>query len=153
MEIQNYPNYLIYDDGRVYSKKRNIFLKYNTNEIGYKFVDLYNNGKRKNIKVHRLVAIHYIPNNDNSLEVDHIDRDKTNNNVSNLRWVNHSDNINNRGINKNNTSGFKNIYYIKDRNTWIVSYYKICNKRFKTKKEALCYKFIIELKIRANLFI
>ena len=66
MEIQNFNNYLIYDDGRVYSKNRNIFLKSYKINSGYYVVDLRdNNRNKKKWLVHRLVALHYV-NNDNS---------------------------------------------------------------------------------------
>ena len=47
---------------------------------------------------HRLIAIQFIINDDpiNKIEVDHIDRDKTNNHINNLRWVSRSDNNRNR---------------------------------------------------------
>jgi hypothetical protein len=45
--------------------------------------------------VHRLVAETFIPNPYGLLEVDHINRDKTDNQVSNLRWVTRKDNMKN----------------------------------------------------------
>lgn len=97
MEIADYPNYLIYEDGRVFSKKRRKFLKPSENKVfGYHYITLCKDGKRKQFRVHRLVAIHYIPNPDNKPEVDHIDRDRINNHVSNLRWVTGSENCQNK---------------------------------------------------------
>ena len=55
-------------------------------------VSLYYNGKRTHEKIHRLVAEAFIPNPNNYPEVDHIDTDKTNNAVENLRWCTHSEN-------------------------------------------------------------
>ena len=150
MEIINYPNYLIYDDGRIFSKKSNIFLKPTFHTNGYRMIGLSNNGKQKTHRLHRLVAIHYLPNPKNYNEIDHINRNKNDNNVENLRWCSRSDNVRNRNISKNNTSGYKNIHYRQDRNIWSVQYYKICSKSFKTKKESLCYKFIIILKIKSK---
>ena len=74
MEIQGYPNYLIYEDGKVCSKKSNRVLKPYINH-GYLQITLSNNGKQKKMSIHRLVAIHYIPNPENKPCVDHIDRD------------------------------------------------------------------------------
>ena len=62
---------------------------------GYPFVCLYKDGKGKQRYVHRLVAQAFVPNPENKREVDHIDNDKTNNDVSNLRWVTHKENQNN----------------------------------------------------------
>lgn len=59
---------------------------------GYCDVSLSKDGKRIHKKIHRLVAEAFIPNPDNKPEVDHIDTDKDNNNVNNLRWVTHSEN-------------------------------------------------------------
>lgn len=93
--IENFDNYLIYEDGRVYSIKNNIFIKHKDNGNGYKIVTLYNNNGYKNKYVHRLVAESFIPNPEKLKYIDHIDRDKNNNKISNLRWVSAKDNINN----------------------------------------------------------
>lgn len=61
---------------------------------GYLSVVLYKNGKGKQYKVHRLVAMAFIPNPDNLPCVNHKDEDKTNNRVENLEWCNHSYNNN-----------------------------------------------------------
>ena len=56
------------------------------NGRGYANVNLYKNCKRKNIKVHRLVAESFIPNPENKPQINHRDEVKTNNAVSNLEW-------------------------------------------------------------------
>ena len=70
MEINNYPDYLIYEDGRVFSKKSNKFLKPFTNSRCYYRVKLCKNGKMKDYHIHRLIAEHYIPNPKNKKYVD-----------------------------------------------------------------------------------
>ena len=87
MEIQDYPNYLIYENGEVWSKNRNKFMAQFLTKGGYKYVLLFNNGKQKHHTIHRLLAIHYIKNPDGKLYVDHKDRNRTNNNLSNLIWA------------------------------------------------------------------
>lgn len=74
--------------GRVRSLKFNKtkILKQDTNKRGYKRVNLYKNGKKKNYWVHRLVAIAFISNPNNYKEVNHKDENTSNNNVKNLEW-------------------------------------------------------------------
>jgi hypothetical protein len=155
MNIHDFPNYLIFDDGKVFSKNSNKFLKPGKGRGGYHYVILYKDGNAKTVRIHRLIAIHYIPNPDNLPEVDHINRDKSYNTVQNLRWSSRIDNNNNKGMFKTNTSGHIGISYHKTRNRWKYekSYH---NKRiqiyFKTKTQALCYKYIILLKIKSGIF-
>lgn len=54
---------------------------------GYLFVCLSVRGKVSQHRVHRLVAMTFIDNPNNYPEVNHIDEDKTNNNISNLEWI------------------------------------------------------------------
>ena len=88
-------DYLITEEGDVYSTKYGKLKKrkLQTDNNGYKTIKLWNNGKNVFQRVHRLVAETYIPNPDNLPEVNHIDEDKTNNNVSNLEWCSHQYNI------------------------------------------------------------
>jgi len=147
MEINNYPNYLIYQDGRVYSKHYKIFMKPYTNNRGYLRVGLLNNGKRKMFAMHRLVAEHYIPNPHNKKEVDHIDRNPLNNDISNLRWATRSENQENIGKPITNKSGIKNISYDKSYNRWIYNktYRGVrYQKYFKTKERAMWEKAFFE---------
>jgi hypothetical protein len=93
--IKNWEEYLIYNDGRVYSIKSNIFIKITDNGNGYKKVSIWQNGINGQFYIHRLVAQHFIDNPDNKKYVDHIDRNKDNNHYTNIRWVTASENINN----------------------------------------------------------
>ena len=110
MDIIGYEGkYKIYEDGRVWSYKYNKFMKPSPNKYGYCYIDLYKDKKRKTFRLHRLVALNFIPNPNNLPEVDHIDRNKQNNDLSNLRWVTPAENCENAGISKNNKIGEKNI--------------------------------------------
>lgn len=94
--IDGYTDYKISSLGRVksckYNKER--LLKERPDGWGYFQVILCNNGIERSYKVHKLVALHFIPNNDpnGKFLVDHIDRCVTNNCIDNLRWVNRSEN-------------------------------------------------------------
>jgi hypothetical protein len=81
---------------RVDSIGRNVnekVLKFKINRYGYYNVELYNRGKSKTLKVHRLVANAFLEKDNKRLEVNHIDGDKSNNSVNNLEWCNRSENI------------------------------------------------------------
>ena len=60
---------------------------------GYRAVELCMNNNRYTVGVHRLVALTFIPNPENKPEVNHKDRNKSNNNVENLEWVTQSENV------------------------------------------------------------
>lgn len=93
-DIKDYEGlYAITEDGRVWSYRSKKFLKPSV-ASGYLQVNLYNNGKRTFYRIHRLVALAYLPNPDNLPEVNHRDENKQNNAVSNLEWCDHSYNIN-----------------------------------------------------------
>ncbi len=141
MEIQGYENYLIYEDGKVFSKKTNKFLKYSDNGDGYCMVGLCKDRKRKTFTIHRLVAIHYIPNPNHYREVDHKDRNRQNNSIDNLRWVTNQMNQQNTGVSKNNKLRIQNISPTK----YGYRFQKMVNgktheKWFKTLEEAIKYK-------------
>lgn len=53
---------------------------------GYLSVRLYGSGRRMDVKVHRLVAMAFIPNPSNLPQINHKDEDKGNNSVQNLEW-------------------------------------------------------------------
>lgn len=55
--------------------------------------------RKKNYRIHRLVADAYIPNPDNLPQVDHIDGNKTHNYLNNLQWITNRDNVR-KGRNK-----------------------------------------------------
>lgn len=70
-------------------------LRPNETRLGYLRICLCKYGKHKIYWVHRLVLMTFNPNPDmKSLEVNHIDEDKTNNRLENLEWVTRKENIN-----------------------------------------------------------
>lgn len=99
-DIKNYPDYMVSNQGRVKSLNfkrtgKEQVLRCCKGKDGYLAVKLYKNGKLKNFKVHRLVSEAFIPNTNNKPFIDHINTDKTDNRVENLRWVTSKENSNN----------------------------------------------------------
>jgi len=98
-------NYLVSNNGLVFSKKKLRLLAKRNNNKGYEMVGLFIEGKVKFMLVHRLVASAFTEGmSEVNNQVNHIDGDKANNHYSNLEWVNNSKNqIHARltGLNKN----------------------------------------------------
>jgi hypothetical protein len=146
---KDFDNYLIFKEGMVFNIKRNKFMKEQLSKGGYKWIRLCKNGKLHGLKIHRLVALVYIPNPLNKEMVNHIDGNKLNNNVSNLEWNTRSENgcnLNN-GLSKNNKSGIRGVLYDRQRNQWRANLRKngkLYQKRFKTLEEAISYRKDLE---------
>ncbi len=85
-QILEYENYEVSSYGNVRNKKTGRILKPACNG-GYLHVGLSLNSKNKSHTVHKLVAICFIDNPENKPQVNHIDKDGTNNKLSNLEWV------------------------------------------------------------------
>jgi len=141
--IEGYPNYSIDMEGNVQNNKTSrILTPYLFS--GYLQVKLYNTeGKRKHCNIHRLLAITFIPNDDISKNViDHIDRNRTNNNILNLRWCTHSENCKNKDYYSHKKSENHHIYKYKYTNLYVVSITNtICiRKSFKTLEEAISFR-------------
>jgi len=84
-------DYSVNSQGQVRNDKTNRILKQTVSTSGYLFVQLFK--EKKHMKyIHRLVGEAFIPNPDNLPQIDHIDGNKQNNAVSNLRWVSISEN-------------------------------------------------------------
>ena len=94
-DVKGYEGlYAVTSCGKVWSYRRQKFLKPRVNRGGYLYVNLSKNGKAKSYVVHRLVAEAYIPNPDNLPMINHKDECKTNNCLQNLEWCDASYNIN-----------------------------------------------------------
>jgi len=106
--IKDFENYEISSFGRVRSSRG--IQKPRLTTRGRLQASLYKDGKQYQIFNHRLVAEAFIPNPENKPQIDHIDRDPKNNNITNLRWVSQSQNLQNTIKRKHNTSGFKNVF-------------------------------------------
>ena len=144
-DIQGYEGiYQVSNYGNVKSLKRVIMrsdkrprtipekIKIGMHNKGYKRVSLCDiNGKAKSFYVHRLVMKTFLYDSD--LYVDHINGDKTNNNLENLRYVTNSENLTFRNTNTEYKSKHPYVYYDKLRNQYRVYKY---GPRIKTFEEA-----------------
>lgn len=148
--VKGYENlYKINCDGEVYSCHYKKIMKHLVKSDGYLYVDL-KDGERRRHKcyIHRLLAKQYLPNPDNLAEVDHKDRNKTNNSLENLRWVSRETNSQNKNcegsvyqdVRKNGKIYWKSSY----------SYYIDC-KRIAVQKTSInkevCENWLKEIKI------
>lgn len=85
-------SHLISSNGRIFSKFKEKILKQTIRSGRYAFVSIEYKKKRLSCSVHRLVAIHFIPNPENKRTINHINGIKTDNRTINLEWATYSEN-------------------------------------------------------------
>lgn len=90
--------YEISNFGRVKSLGNNKYkvdkiIKHCISKNGYAYCTLWINCKQKKYKIHRLIAIHFIPNPENKPFINHIDSNRMNNSIENLEWCTQKENI------------------------------------------------------------
>jgi len=96
-EIRDFPNYSVSNLGNVMNNKTNKLMRLNL-KAGYYQICLTAEKIRKQFKVHRLVALAFIPNPENKPEVNHKDKNKVNNNVKNLEWNTRLENCHHKSV-------------------------------------------------------
>lgn len=134
--------YSVSIDGQV--KKNGRLMKGATDSIGYRQVSQH--GKLK--MVHRLVASRFLPapSTNEKVEIDHIDRNKSNNHASNLRWCSKSANMLNRRhrVSSNTSEQYITEYILRSGKIRYVFCIRRCNlkykKYFETLEEAIAFK-------------
>lgn len=89
-------SYQISNNGHLYSLKTNKILNPTLDSSDYETVKLFKDNRGKTHRIHRLVALAFVPGFREGLHVDHIDGNKTNNKATNLRWTDHIGNNLNR---------------------------------------------------------
>ena len=89
--IESFENYEVSTSGRVKNTITDRMMKLNS-KCGYLCISLVNTFRQKSFKVHRLVALTFIPNPENKTDVNHMDKNKHNNNISNLEWNTRAEN-------------------------------------------------------------
>lgn len=118
--IDGYDNYSVSTYGRVRNDDTGKLLKCAVGWSGYHTASLWKNNIGTSILVHRLVAIAFITNPTGKPFVDHIDNDKLNNKLNNLRWVTQSQNMMNQSMRTDNHSGVIGVSWDRFRNKWAV---------------------------------
>ena len=94
-QLRDHPDYeinVVYPH-QIRKKSNNHIMKECVNGGGYVIITLNNKSHLK----HRIIALQFIPNPDNLPQIDHINHNKTDNRIENLRWVSHLQNMNNKG--------------------------------------------------------
>ena len=113
-KIKGFENYSVSNLGNVRNDITGRIFKTCLDKYGYKRITI----NHKTFKVHRLVAKEFIPNPENRNCIDHIDNIRTNNNITNLRWVTSQQNSSNRSISNINESGHKGVSWNKKDKKW-----------------------------------
>ncbi len=139
--IEGYDfDYAISNYGRILNINTKRFLKPGVRNDGYMQVGFVKNKKTVARLVHRLLGNAFLKNDSNRPLIDHIDRNKLNNSLSNLRWADYQVNSANATKRKNTSSKYKGVSYDKARNKWSSSIFinnrKINFGRFYTENEA-----------------
>ena len=116
--IDGYESYAVSSFGRVKNVITGIILKTRPHSQGYLIVDLRENAIRKTHLLHRLVCCAFINNSNNKQFVDHIDNNRTNNHIGNLRFATNKENQQNSKLSSRNTSTVKGVYFEKSHKKW-----------------------------------
>jgi hypothetical protein len=134
-EWREYPlnrEYLVSSDGEILGrigkngKRRK--LKYLVSECGYAMHKICIDGKMVSKGLHRIMAETFIPNPEGLSDVDHINKDKLDNRLENLRWLSHKANCHNRDNSQYKMLGMKNrkaIIAIDERGVKVAEYVSI----------------------------
>ncbi len=116
--IEGFENYSVSDLGNVRNDKTGRILKPRYDGRGYFNVALTNIKTRYDKKIHKLVAEAFLINPENKKCVDHIDNNKLNNKLINLRFATRRENSQNASLSSNNTSGTKGVSWRKKTMKW-----------------------------------
>jgi hydrogenase maturation factor len=114
-QIRGYPEYTVNTDGIIVSYKKELnprVLKHSVGKIGYCNVGLVNVlGIKKTLSVHCIIAETFLDYKSNKgvISIDHVDEDKTNNNLKNLRIINHRENVARSSNNPTGYTGVKSV--------------------------------------------
>ena len=116
--IKDFENYSVSNFGNIKNNKTGRILKPSIDANGYYTVSLCKDGKSNTKKIHTLVADYFIANPYNKPFVDHINNNKLDNNVRNLRYATNQENQMNSKLSSKNTSNYKGVIFYKPSNKW-----------------------------------
>jgi hypothetical protein len=149
VNITGFSKYQISNFGNCKNIKTGRILKPGTNCNGYLYVILMDDGERSTKTIHRLVANAFLQNSEDKKNVDHVDRNKTNNYLSNLRYATLSENSQNASMKSNNTSGVVGVSWDKNKNKWKVQITVNCVQKhlgyFTIKEDAIAARTTAEI--------
>lgn len=135
--IIGYEPYMVSNIGRI---KRNDYIRQpQISKNGYCICSLSIDGIIHTLSIHRLVYIAFISSIEEGYEIDHIDRNRQNNNVSNLRIASRTFNNYNQNKKENTTSKYKGVSWCNTKQRWRCSIKingKQINRYCKTEEDA-----------------
>lgn len=92
--VPGFPNYEASDLGRIrHAFSRRVRKPNRHRKWNYYSVCVHSGGKRKNIKVHRMIAAAFLPNPQQKPQVNHLDGSRLNNKLTNLEWATSAENM------------------------------------------------------------
>ncbi len=93
-KIEGYNNYIVFKDGTIYNTMRKAYLKPIINKSGYAYITLCKNKSKQNMYVQRIVALAYCENTNPEIktQVNHKNKNRSDNRADNLEWVSQSEN-------------------------------------------------------------
>lgn len=121
-EIKGFPGYTITDDGKVisYKYKEPRIMKTWLQKSGYENIKLCKENITYHFLIHRLVAEAFIPNPNNLPEVNHKNKNRSDNRVENLEWCNRIDNLYDSYTTMSSTRNFRECVLIKESDNSII---------------------------------
>ena len=147
-EIEGFPGYMVSNLGRVKSLNyshtgREQILKPSLHKNGYTSVELWKQGIGKRIRTHKIVCLAFLPNPERKATIDHINRNRQDNRLENLRWATGSE----QQLNRNHSLGVLGERYISlVENLFRVFIHRqnlYVYKTFETLTEAIAFRDLI----------